>query len=136
MLSESHISRQIRDFLTQHGWRIVRMQRTVVPGQFQAGEPGIPDLLALRYMPKGAGLILWLEIKRPEDRRSCRCAQNVGTRKRCSVCDQANWHKRERASGAAVWIVKNFEAFAETYQQRYGWLHSGDSAVGQLDLLA
>lgn len=133
-LSESDITGQIKDFLSHRGWRAIRHQRTVVPGAFQAGEPGMPDFLFLRYLERGYGLVLWVELKRPSDRRKCRCLQNAGTRKRCTVCDQANWRKREEGRGAKVWRVDDLEWFAEEYQREYGWLHRGATGRGQLEL--
>ena len=138
-LSESQVSKQVRDFMEARGWRCLRFQRTVIPGAFSSAEPGCPDLSFTRYLDckvTGAALVLWLEMKSATDRRSCRCLQNQGTRKRCTVCDQKNWHQRERLRGATVWVVSDFSWFEELYFKHFGWLHSGDSAVGQLDLLA
>ena len=139
-LSESQISRTVRDFMAAHGWRCIRFQRTVIPGQFSSAEPGCPDFGFIRYLEHGkilgAALVLWIEMKSATDRRSCRCLQNQGTRKRCTVCDQKNWHQRERLRGATVWIVSDFDFFEQLYDRHFSWLHTGETAVGQLDLLA
>lgn len=135
-LDESQITKQVKDFMLAHGWRSVRMQRTVVPGQFQSGEPGMPDMLFIRYLENAVSLTLWVEFKTPQDRRKCRCAQILGTKKRCTVCDQAKWRDRERRAGGAVWLVDDLGRFIDAYDRQYGWLHSGDSGRGQLDLLA
>ena len=139
-LSESQLSRTVRDFMEAHGWRCIRFQRTVIPGAFSSAEPGCPDFGFVKYLPSSkvpaATLVLWLEMKSATDRRSCRCLQNQGTRKRCTVCDQKKWHQRERLRGATVWVVDDFEFFEDLYQQHFGWLHSSDSGIGQLDLLS
>jgi hypothetical protein len=135
-LVEADITNQIRDFMEHHGWRPVRMQRTIVPGQFSTCEPGTADFLFLYYLKNGA-LALWVELKKPKARMQCRCIQNRGTRKRCTACDQKAWQMRERARGGVVWSgVDDIEWFIEQYERAFGWLHSGDRARGQLDLLA
>jgi hypothetical protein len=114
------------------------MQRTIVPGQFSTCEPGTADFLFLYYRKKGANaLALWVELKRPKARMTCKCLQNRGTRKRCTMCDQRTWRMREEARGGIVWTgVDNIEAFIRDYDAAFGALHTGDSARGQLDLLA
>jgi hypothetical protein len=124
---EKQVTEQVRDYLKYRGWRAIRMQRTVVPGAFQSGEPGMPDYLFLRYLPpfptpKGAAaLCLWIEFKAP------------GGKLREG---QAEWHCRERLRGGSVWVVDDLDWFAELYEKHFAWLHSGDSAIGQMDLLA
>src|SRR5262249_15414943 len=135
-LNEAQVTSQVKGFLESHGWRAVRNQRTVVAGAFQSGEPGMPDFLFLRYLENGVCLALWIELKAKSDRRACRCSQIVGTRRRCTVCDQKAWRERERARGAKVWRVDDIEVFIRDYDEFYGWLHAGSSARGQLDLLA
>ncbi len=121
-LLERQITQQIRDYMQYRGWRPVRMQRTAIPGAFSTGEPGMPDYLFVRYLPKplGACIALWIELKRPSGKL------REG---------QPEWHARERARGGTVWVVDDFEWFANLYEQHFGWLHSGDAAIGQLDLL-
>ena len=140
-LSESHVMRQVRDFMELRGWRPVRMQRTIVPGQFSTCEPGTADFLFLYYLDKGGvpagSLCLWVELKRPKARMRCRCLENRGTRKRCTACDQKAWRERERARGAMVWTdVADIQKFIGEYERTFGFLHSGDRSRGQLDLLA
>jgi hypothetical protein len=124
-LLEKQVTEQVRDYLKYRGWRAIRMQRTVVPGAFQSGEPGMPDYLFLRYLPvcnqATAALALWIEFKAP------------GGRLREG---QLEWHYREGLRGGIVWIVNNFDRFADLYEKHFAWLHSGDSAIGQMDLLA
>jgi hypothetical protein len=139
-LSESHITQQVRDYMELHGWRPVRMQRTIVPGQFSTCEPGTADFLFIYYLEGGApgrSLCLWVELKRPKARMRCRCLENLGTRKRCTACDQKAWRERERERGAIVWTdVVDIQTFIEAYERTFGFLHSGDRSRGQLDLLA
>lgn len=134
-LLEADVTQQVKDFLQAKRWRVVRHQRTVVPGQFQSGEPGIPDLQAIYYLREGTGVILWLELKGPRDKRVCNCAWRVKAHKKgkCGVCLQADWQTRERSRGAQVWVVDNFEKFERQYYAAFGWLHSG-AALGQIEL--
>lgn len=117
-LLEREVTAQIRDFLKAKGWRPIRMQRTVMPGQFQTGEPGIPDFLFIRYMGYGKGTLLWIELKRP------------GGKLREQ---QVEWIAKERQRGGTVWIVDSFDPFAALYQERFAWLHSGQ-VKGQVEL--
>lgn len=140
-LCEADITSQIRDLMEARGWRAVRMQRTIVPGQFSTCEPGMADFLFLYFLPNphnyAVTLALWVELKRPKARMACRCLQNRGTRKRCTFCDQKAWQMRERARGGVVWSgVDDLGWFIEQYDRAFGWLHSGEMARGQLDLLA
>ena len=135
-LAEADIVAQVKGFLEARGWRPVRMMRTIVPGAFQAGEPGIPDYEFIYYMAEAKALVLWVEFKAPRRTARCRCLQIVGTRKRCTACDQRNWRERERKIGAAVWSgVDDLLWFQEQYAREFGWLHKGDRARGQMELL-
>jgi hypothetical protein len=123
-LLEKQVTQQVRDFLAFRGWRPVRMQRMVLPGSFQTGEPGMPDYVFLHYLdcqPACACLALWIEFKRP------------GGKLRDG---QPEWHARERLRGGIVWVVDSFEWFEQLYDRHFSWLHTGETAVGQLDLLA
>ena len=132
-LLEKHITKQVRDYLAARGWRPVRMHPVVTPGMFSAGEPGQPDYLFLHYRGRAA-LVLWIEFKGPKDRRRCVC--RGGDKNLCAVCRQQAWHDRERLRGATVWVVSDIAEFIAEYERVYGWLHFGDAARGQLDLLA
>jgi hypothetical protein len=142
-LLEAAVTDQVRGFLEHHGWRGLRMGRggMAVPNQYITfGEPGVPDWLFLRYAPNApelcaAGLMLWIEFKRRGARAQCRC-RSKAPRQRCTACDQKNWRERERRAGAEVWLVDDLDWFMREYERRFGWLHSGDMAMGQLDLLA
>jgi hypothetical protein len=88
------------------------MQRTVLPGSFQTGEPGQADYLFLRYLTgekPGSTLALWIEFKAPNGR----------LRK-----GQPEWHARERLRGGLVWVVDSFEDFEESYRREFIWLHA------------
>jgi hypothetical protein len=128
---EKHVVKQVRDFLAYRGWRPVHTGVIAGPG-FSMGEPGRPDYLFLYYQEAGCALALWVEMKSPNDKRRCNCAAG----KLCKVCRQKIWHDRERMRGAVVWVVSDFDAFAAAYEASYGWLHSGATGRGQLDLLA
>lgn len=97
--TERDVARAVKDFMAAKGFRCVRMQRTVIPGSFQAGEPGIPDLLFLRYRD---GAIVWCETKRPGGKRSD---------------DQVKWHRNEvaRYPGAQVWTVSSLEDLVQDF---------------------
>jgi hypothetical protein len=111
-LLEQDVARQVRDYLAFRGWRPLRMQRTVLPGSFQTGEPGQADYLFLRYLTDakpGSTLALWVEFKSPAGR----------LRK-----GQPEWHTRERLRGGLVWVVDSFEDFEESYRREFSWLHA------------
>jgi len=109
-LKERDVVKQVKDFLAWRGWRAVRMQRMILPGSFQTGEPGMADYLFLRYSPEstGACLCLWIEFKRPGG------PMRQG---------QMEWHERERIRGAAVWVVEELDDFMTLYNQHFGYLH-------------
>lgn len=137
-ISESDISQRVKDFLQAKQWRVVRHQRTVVPGSFQSGEPGICDLQALYYLGSikpGLTITLWCELKSPRDKRVCNCSWRAKAKKRgkCGVCLQADWQARERSRGAEVLVVNEFRSFEARYQAAFGWLHSG-AVRGQIEL--
>jgi hypothetical protein len=143
-LLESDITKQVKDFMLARGWRAIRNQRTVVPGQFSSCEPGTPDFTFLRYVGTrdypSLALVLWVELKRKDARgktvtAKCRCATKTA-KQRCTFHDQLNWRERERRGGVVWTSVDDIEWFIEQYQIHYGWLHSGPAARGQLDLLA
>jgi hypothetical protein len=141
VLSEADVTGQVRSFLEAHGWRAVRIQRTVVPGQFQSGEPGQADFQFVYYLRSkvcpALSLTLWIELKKKGAKPRCRCLDIRGTKKRCTACDQKNWRDRERARGAVVWSgVNDIQWFVDEYQVRFGWLHEAGTGRGQLDLLA
>lgn len=111
---EREVTKAVKDYLTARGWRAVRFQRTVIPGSFQTGEPGIPDTLFLYYKAPPVALALWVEFKR-------------ATRGKRSE-DQKQWHAREQQRGALVVTVNDPAEFAAWYERTFPEL------VGQLRL--
>ena len=106
-LLERDVTRQVKDFLAWRGWRAVRMQRTVIPGAFQAGEPGMADYLFIRYLggEPGAARVLWVEFKRKSGKL---------------MPQQKQWAIEERARGAQVWTVSDLEQFQADYRRVFG----------------
>jgi hypothetical protein len=118
-LLEADVTRQVKDFMQHRGWRALRMQRTVVPGAFQTGEPGIPDFLFLRYLQTEFGGLCcacWIELKR-------------ATRGKLSQ-QQKQWRDRERARGAVVLTASDIKEFHAEYYRLFGWLQSEEWVRG------
>lgn len=141
-LNEADVTSQVKSFLQAHGWRAIRMNRGLMQNAFggviQFGEAGMADFLFVRYAPEAmpaAGLMLWVEMKATGVKAKCRCTTKRAMQ-RCSACDQKVWRERERLAGAQVWLVDSLDWFMEEYERVFGWLHHGDAARGQLDLLA
>ena len=123
-LLERQVTAQVRDYLKARGWRAIRNQVTVLPGAFQTGTRGMPDFTFLRYLDckvPAAALCLWIEVKRPSGKLSEA---------------QVEWHSKERLLGGTVWTVDDFDWFVGEYERAFGWLHTGDTGRGQLELLA
>jgi len=121
--SEADVTAQVRSYLEAMGWRAIRMQRTVMKGQFQTGEPGMADCLFLRYPKRGGtgGICahLWIEFKAPGKLANCICATKK-PRQRCTACDQFAWQTEERRRGAVVWQVDDYEQFCARYRLEFG----------------
>lgn len=136
-LAEREVDAQIKGFLEFKGWRPKREQRTVIPGQFQTGEPGIPDRLFIHYLtglkgkPIGLSLTLWVEMKRPGAKMRCNCRAGHT----CTMHAQMNWRAKEEQRGGIVAQVESFADFVPWYEERFGWLHRGDRGQGQLEML-
>ena len=137
-LNEADVVAQVRGYLEHRGWRPIRYQRTVVQmaggGAFSTAEPGQADLQFIRYLEHsaipGASIVLWIEMKKKGAFAKCRCATKK-PRQRCTACDQATWRERERRRGALVWMVDDIVWFMDEYNRNFGFLHSGDRAVGR-----
>ena len=113
-ITEAQLSHQVQDFLGIDGWRVFKQEPlSRAGGGRYAGELGMPDLLAIRYDAKlyHASLceyilaalnqsVLWIEVK---------------AKGRKPAPHQAEWHARERALGAEVWVVDDFDVFRERY---------------------
>jgi hypothetical protein len=123
-LSEADLTKLCVDFMEARGWRALRHQRTIVRGQFQTGEPGIPDYQFIYYLKEhsvyGFCLNLYVEFKRKSKTAQCRCAANAGSRRRCTFHDQVEWQARERAAGGAVWVIDDFADFEASYRDMFG----------------
>lgn len=112
---EAIVSRQVRQFLEIRHWRIIRNNVTKFPSAggkwVQVGEPGMPDFQAIKYLDAtGVCVSFWVEIKRPGGKRKQH---------------QIDWHEKESRLGAVVLTTDSIDEFADTYEQRFGWLHSG-----------
>jgi hypothetical protein len=103
-VSEAQLSKQVQDFLCIDGWRVFKQEPlSRAGGGRYAGELGMPDLLALRYarpVQGWANSVLWIEVKRK------------GAKPKPH---QLEWHERERALGAEVWVVDDYDAFRAKY---------------------
>lgn len=102
---EAIVTRTVRDYLELRGWRPVRINA----GPF--GSNGMPDYCFLHYQ---RSLIMWIEFKSPTGR--------LGPK-------QERWIANERARGARVVVVRQYEAFRDWYEGEYG-------AEGQMRLAA
>lgn len=122
-LLERDVTKQIRDYMEFRQWRAIRMQRTVVPGQFQTGEPGIADFLFVRYLNTeliGLSVSCWIELKRASKGRVSE--------------DQITWRDRERHRGAIVLLVNNLRHFEVEYERLFGWLRTELWVSGQTEI--
>jgi len=118
-LLEADVTKQIKDFMRWRGWRPVRFQRTIVPGQFQTGEPGVPDFQFIRYLHTGfpgLAVLCWVEMKR-------------ATRGRLQE-HQIAWRDREHALGAIVLKASNIKDFEAEYERLFGWLQTEEWVRG------
>jgi hypothetical protein len=107
---EREVTKKVKQYLELRGWRGVRMQRTVVSGSFQAGEPGEADMLFVRYrangnVPRTGHDMIWIEFKSPTG--------HLGPK-------QIEWIERERKRGAMVEVVDDPEAFRLFYEKTFG----------------
>lgn len=155
-LTEAAVTDQVIGFLEARGWRPIRHQRFVIPGAGQSGESGMPDYSLIYYLDAGVSLTIWCELKSTTARDDCRCAERreKGKRGSCTICSQALWRRNEmlRSRGRAVVIrargvdevVQRAEPngdlvcagwFGSWYDEKYGWLHRGPAADGQMRLV-
>lgn len=106
-LKERDVTKQVCDFLRAHRWRLIRMNVTTLQlrGQWvKFGETGIPDYLAIYYLPNSLAVCLWLEFKQ----RKGKLAKH-----------QELWHAREQRDGATLCTVRDYESFREFYRERF-----------------
>ncbi len=100
---EKSINSGIRTILELDGWHVFAME-TLWREDWKkgTGEPGMCDLLALRYDPDK---ILWIEGKRPYG---------------IVAPNQRIWHAAERKRGAMVWVAgEDFEASVDGFLEKY-----------------
>jgi hypothetical protein len=119
-LLEADVTKQIKDFMEWRQWRPVRMQRTVIPGAFQTGEPGIADYLFIRYLHTefaGLAVTCWVEMKRQHRGK-------MGD-------DQIKWRDREKKRGAIVLKANDLRDFERKYEELFGWLRTESWVQGQ-----
>ena len=119
VIRESDIQRTITDLLRAEGWRVFHFEDGFDQrSRKRKGEPGMPDLLCIRYAPiidselagPGTAQVLWIELKRIDKRgRTTKASQT-----------QMDWHRDERARGALVWVAGiDFPATIDGFLQFY-----------------
>ncbi len=114
---EQIVTRLCNKALRENGWRLIRQQRTSVPGAFSTGEPGMPDYQAVRYVKDGVAYMFWIEYKSP-----------AGSLRK----GQPEWHERERKLGALVVVVDDAGKFEAWYDKRFGFLHAKELKQAKL----
>ena len=117
---EAETTRHVKAFFVRRGWRPVRFQRTVIPGQFQTGEPGISDYFFVYYLQTdfpGLSVLCWVEMKRFHRGKLLE--------------DQKKWIERERGRGAVVLKAENVAEVEVEYDRLFGWLQTEDWVKGQ-----
>ena len=105
---EREVTKKVKQYLELRGWRGVRMQRTVVPGQFQTSEPGCADFVFLNYDRNRSTdycRVLWIEFKAKTG--------HLGPK-------QVEWIAREKSRGAMVEVVDDAEEFRIFYEKTFG----------------
>jgi hypothetical protein len=124
-LTEAHFEQQVRDYLEKvEGWRCFHFEEIWSEERKRTfGEPGMPDLLCIRYasvdgtVAPGPDLIgaefyddpdndqvMWIELKRPGGK---------------ARANQQLWHIRERKCGALTLIAG--EDFTADYEGFLKW---------------
>jgi len=116
--SERDVVADLKKFLIAKGWRPLRTQsgKFVNPAgaMFNVGEDGMADFCMIHYLPGlnkpvGGSLILWIEVKKPNYRPSCRCEPQHA--KVCRMHRQMKWRCEEEKRGAVVVQVDNVAWF-------------------------
>ena len=108
---ERDVTKRVKEYLELRGWRGVRFQRTVIPSQFQSGEPGQADFLFVRYKklpdgnPSAAVDLIWIEFKANTG--------HLGPK-------QVAWIEREKGRGAVVEVVDDPDSFKIWYEATFG----------------
>ena len=111
-IMERHIEEAVCALLEIDGWRSWKMEENFSERKMKrTGERGMPDRLFLRYhhanngcakyeWVRACGEILWIEFKAPG---------------KLPRPEQAAWHDAERARGALVLVVDDFDKFKKWY---------------------
>ncbi len=115
-VKEKNINAGIRTILELDGWHVFMMETVSRAewGKF-TGEPGMPDILSIRYEPEGvpyitefmksAAQVLWVEGKRPYG---------------IVAPNQRIWHAAERKRGALVWVAgEDFDSSVDGFLGHY-----------------
>lgn len=121
VVREASIQQAVTDYLRLDGWRVFHWEYGFDERSKKThGEPGMPDLLCIRYRYDGGPLegidrellqargdILWIELKSLTGDHSA--AQRI-------------WQKAERERGALVWVAgeefpRTVEGFIRHYEQ-------------------
>ena len=95
-VKEKSIQAAVIDYLQLDGWRTFHFEYGFDERSKKThGEPGMPDLLCIRYfnsnkLAKAGAAVLWIELKSV-------AGELAG--------EQAIWHFAERGAGATTWIA-------------------------------
>ena len=123
VFTEADIQRTVCDFLRAEQWRVFEFEQEWSERKKKLlGEEGMPDVLAIRYVPRGRGNgnpklasgvaeVIWCEMKRIDKRG----------RLTKPTPAQKDWKLLEQKRGALVWTLgeecePSFEAFRELYR--------------------
>lgn len=104
-MSETELSREIRDALARRGFWCQRIGAGGYRGRAVGAKPGTPDLLVI------APVYGWLEIKTETGELSAK---------------QREWHDRARAFGVRVDVVRSVEGALRTVES---WLLEAKGAA-------
>lgn len=138
-LLEKDLERAVRDILALDGWIVRKMEQNYSERKRKSvGEPGMADLLAIRYSdkgifanlklqkcyPMGQAEVVWLELKRlvasPERVRRNGVQRQRWPRATQAANHQKAWHVRERERGALTLIAgEDFPATIDGFRDWY-----------------
>jgi hypothetical protein len=129
-VKEADVLRAVKNYWALRGWRVYRMTAggmTNPAGRYiPVGEDGVPDLCCYYYLDnEGKALVVWCEVKSPDDRRKCRC--RPFSDKPCNVCRQEQWARVEEQRGGFVIKVDDLVWLDQFYTEQFGWLHGPDA---------
>jgi hypothetical protein len=95
-IKESAIQKAVMDYLQLDGWRCFHFEYGFDERSKKThGEPGMPDLLCIRYfnankLAVGGAAVLWIELKSSEG---------------CMTSEQRIWRQAETDRGGLVWAA-------------------------------